>query len=69
MNPKEYANNLVNEFRNILQDEDTECGNEILCTLIAKKCAKVTVKKVIHISSLKTSVKYYTIVLTEIDKI
>ena len=42
MTPKEYANELVNEFRNILQDEDTECGNEILCTLIAKKCAKVT---------------------------
>jgi len=35
---KEY---LVNQFKNILMDEDTECGNEILCTLIAEKCVDV----------------------------
>jgi len=32
---------LVNQFKNILMNEDTECGNEILCTLIAEKCVGV----------------------------
>lgn len=69
MNHKEYANELVNEFRNILQDEDTECGNEILCTLIAKRCAKVAVKRLIQESYLPLVIKYFTEVLTEIDNI
>ena len=28
-------------------EEDTECGNEILCTLISKKCALLSVQKII----------------------
>jgi hypothetical protein len=39
MTPKEKAESLVNEFRILLMNEDTECGNEILCTSIAKECA------------------------------
>ena len=42
MTKKQEAQNLVDEFRFIIQDEDTDCGNEILCTIIAKKCAKVS---------------------------
>jgi len=41
MTPKEKAEDLVNQFRMILMDEDTECGNEILCTLIAIKNALI----------------------------
>lgn len=69
MTAKQYANELVNEFRNILQDEDTECGNEILCTLIAKKCAKVAVKKIIEVSYPPLTVKRFMKVLNEIDNI
>ena len=44
MTPKEKAINLVDSYRNILMNEDTECGNEILCTLIAKKCALIAIE-------------------------
>lgn len=44
--PKEEAEDLVNHFRMILMNEDTECGNEILCTSIAKKCALETVERI-----------------------
>lgn len=42
MSRKDKAEQLVNEYRILLMNEDTECGNEILCTLIAKKCALVS---------------------------
>lgn len=45
---KEIAEDLVNRFRIILMNEDTECGNEVLCSLIAKKMAKITVKEKIQ---------------------
>lgn len=38
-NIDEIAYSLVNQYRVILMNEDTECGNEILCTIIAKQCA------------------------------
>lgn len=44
--PKEQAESLVNEIRMILMDEDTECGNEVLCTLIAQKIAVIEVKNI-----------------------
>lgn len=39
MTEREEAESLVNNYRMILMNEDTECGNEILCTEIAKKMA------------------------------
>ena len=52
MTPKEKAENLVNQFRMILMNEDTDCGNEILCSLIAIKSAKITANEMIeHISN------------------
>ena len=41
MTPKEKAEDLVNQFRMILMDEDTDCGYEILCTSIAIKNALI----------------------------
>jgi hypothetical protein len=41
MTPKEKAEDIVNQFKNILMDEDTDCGNEILCTSIAIKNALI----------------------------
>jgi hypothetical protein len=37
MTPQQTSTDLVNQFRMILMDEDTDCGNEILCTSIAIK--------------------------------
>lgn len=47
------ANGLVDQYRMILMDEDTECGNEILCTLIAVKMAKVTCSEVLSAVSVE----------------
>ena len=46
MTPKEKAQDLVNAYRIILMDEDTDCGNEILCTSIAIKNALVAVNEI-----------------------
>lgn len=43
MTAKEKANDLVNIYRIILMNSDTDCGEEILCTVIAKQCALNTV--------------------------
>jgi hypothetical protein len=45
MTPKEQAEDLINSYRVILMNQDTECGEEILCSLIAMKCALVAVDK------------------------
>jgi hypothetical protein len=47
--PKEKAEELVNSYRIILMNEDTECGNEILCTSIAKQCALIAVDEILNI--------------------
>lgn len=46
-NAKQKAEDLVNQFRMVLMDEDTECGNEILCTSIAIKNALISVDELI----------------------
>jgi len=46
--PKEEAENIVNEFRMVLMQEDTDCGCEILCTSIAIKNALIAVNKIMH---------------------
>jgi len=48
MTPKEKAQDLVNQFRIILMNEDTDCGNEILCTSIAIKNAMICAEEVMH---------------------
>lgn len=48
MTPKEKAQDLVNQFRIVLMDEDTDCGNELLCTSIAIKNALITVAQLIN---------------------
>lgn len=48
MTPKEKANDLVDTFRIILMAEDTDCGNEILCTSIAIKHALICVSEILQ---------------------
>jgi hypothetical protein len=49
MSVKEKAISLVDSYRIILMNEDTECGNEILCTGIAKRCALIALDEMIDI--------------------
>jgi hypothetical protein len=48
ISPKEKANDLVDTFRIILMNEDTDCGNEILCSLIAIKHAEICVEEILQ---------------------
>jgi len=59
MTPKEKAQELVNSYRIILMNEDTECGNEILCTSIAKQCALIAVDQVIEMLDVLCESKSY----------
>jgi len=72
MTANEKANDLVNQHRTILMYEDTECGNEILCTLIAIKSAKITCNEIIeHISKGADyggyKARYWKDVINELD--
>ena len=48
MTPKEKAEDLVNQFKNILIAEDTDCGYEVLCTSIAIKNALICAQEVMN---------------------
>ena len=65
--PKQYANELVTEFKLVLMQEDTDCGCEILCTLIAVKNALITVDKLIKVTH-EDYHYYYRLVINELKK-
>jgi len=70
MDRKDKAEQLVNEYRILLMNEDTECGNEILCTLIAKKCALKLVQTILDILiGSKEVICYWQEVKEEINKL
>jgi hypothetical protein len=48
MSAKDKAKELVNTYRIMLMNSDTECGEEILCTVIAKKAALIAVDELIQ---------------------
>ena len=48
MKTKEKAKDLINSYRMILMNEDTDCGNEILCTSISKQCALIAVDEILN---------------------
>jgi uncharacterized membrane protein len=59
MTPKEKAINLVDSYRKILMNEDTECGNEILCTVIAKQCALIAVDEILDVDYFDMSEEHF----------
>jgi hypothetical protein len=76
MSAKEKAEELVDSYRNILMNEDTECGNEILCTVIAKKCALIALEEKLEVLNKISCVivchdliDYYLEVKHEINKL
>ena len=67
---KDKAEQLVNEYKILLMNEDTECGNEILCTLIAKKCALKLVQTILNILiGSEEVICYWQEVKEEINKL
>jgi len=46
MKAKDKANELVDTYRIMLMNEDTECGQEILCTIIAQQSALIAVDEI-----------------------
>jgi hypothetical protein len=46
MSAKDKAIELVDTYRIMLMNSDTECGEEILCTVIAKYCAVIAVDEI-----------------------
>ena len=59
MTPKEKAEDLINKFAVILMDEDTNCGNEALCTYIAIKNALICVDEILKATSNNSKEDYY----------
>ena len=67
---KKYADNIVGEFKIILQDEDTDCGQEILCTIIAIKSARVAINRILEILEYDSrEFEFFKEVFKELDKI
>lgn len=54
MTAKEKAIQLVDNYRMLLMNEDTDCGNEILCTMIAKQCALIAVDEITTALTIST---------------
>jgi len=75
MNPKKKAESIVNKFRILLINEDTECGNEILCTSIAKQCGLIAVDEMLNfqenliITEGSIAYHYWNEIKTEIKKL
>ena len=71
MTPKEKAQDLVNRYRAILMNENTDCGEEILCTTIAKKIALTTVDEIASVISqgVLLRIVYWNEVKQEIENL
>jgi hypothetical protein len=76
MTPKEKATSLVDEYRLILMKSNTDAGEEILCTLLAKECALVAVDEILNwhleflfISKESVGHQYWLDVKQEIEKL
>lgn len=78
--PQYIATDLVDKYRIILMNEDTDCGNECLCTIIAIKFAKEAIKERINevesfkliydnISYSDKRINYLNDVISELDKL
>ena len=57
MSAKDKAKELVDTYRIMLMNTDTGCGEEILCTTIAKKAALIAVDEML-IQSEKIAVSH-----------
>jgi hypothetical protein len=71
MIPKKKAFELVDTYKFVLWSEDTQCGEEILCTGIAKRCALIAVDEILSNKELLNHLDYewWNEVKHEIEKL
>jgi hypothetical protein len=70
MSAVDKAEKLVNNYRVMLMQTDTDAGEEILCTSIAKECAMIAVDEIRDNIPLISEIKdYWTEVKNEIIKL
>jgi len=67
MSAKDKAIELVDTYRIMLMNSDTECGEEILCTVIAKKAALIAVDEIIYVLGYNSEVHIWNKVKQEIQ--
>jgi hypothetical protein len=68
MSAKDKAIELVDTYRIMLMNSDTECGEEILCTVIAKKAALIAVDEILGLIFLsQAEINYWKEVKQEIQ--
>lgn len=48
MTPKEKAKELVHKYRMLLMNADTDCGEEILVSILSVQCALIAVDEIIN---------------------
>ncbi|WP_448993865.1 hypothetical protein [Ornithobacterium rhinotracheale] len=68
MTPQEKAQELIDAFRNHLQEEGEDFGEEILCTNIATRHAKIVCDEVMKISEDRRITQFYNKVKNELKK-
>ncbi|MGQ1928179.1 hypothetical protein [Ornithobacterium rhinotracheale] len=68
MTPQEKAQELIDAFRNYLQEECEDFGEEILCTNIAIHHAKIVCDEVMKISEDRRITQFYNKVKNELKK-
>lgn len=75
MTPKEKAQEIFNSHYMVLFDSESDKGEEILVSLLAKKCAIVTVNELqkalhgdLYSRKLTGAILYYNSVLSELEK-
>jgi hypothetical protein len=66
MSAKDKAIELVDTYRIMLMNSDTECGEEILCTVIAKYCASIAVDEIIKVLGYNSEVHIWNKVKQQI---
>ena len=69
MNAKDKAIELVDSYKIMLMNEDTDFGQEILCSIIAKKSALIAVDTVLSMASHSATKQYWEQVKLEIQKL
>jgi hypothetical protein len=67
MSAKDKAIELVDTYRIMLMNSDTECGEEILCTVIAKKAALIAVDEIVKYFESYVILDYWNKVKKEIQ--
>jgi hypothetical protein len=48
MTPKEKAKQIISDFYILLFEEGGDCGEEILVSILARKCALIAVKEILE---------------------